>query len=163
MSPFSGNVGVTLKAYAYILRLGREGLIRVSENAVLAANYIRKRLEDRLLIPFNRICMHEFVASASELAARKDVHALDLAKALLDKGHHAPTVYFPLIVKEAVMIEPTETEAKENLDALVEAMIFIAEKAQEDPAWLRAAPRGTPVGRLDEVRAARQPDLAERG
>ncbi len=160
VSPFYGNFGVTLKAYAYILRLGREGLIRVSENAVLAANYIRKRLEDRLHIPFNRTCMHEFVASASELA-KKGVHALDLAKALLDKGHHSPTVYFPLIVKEAVMIEPTETESLETIDQFIDDLLAILDQAEADPASLHDAPLTTPVSRLDETKAARDMVLTQ--
>ncbi len=154
MAPFYGNFGVVLKAYAYILRLGREGLLRVSENAVLNANYMRKRLEGHLEIPFNRLCMHEFVASAVQ-QARNGVRALDIAKALLDKGHHAPTIYFPLIVKECLMFEPTETESKEMLDRFVDDLIEILETAERDPAALLAAPQTTPVGRLDETKAAR--------
>ena len=155
MAPFYGNFGVVLKAYAYILRLGREGLIRVSENAVLNANYLRKRLEEVLEIPFNRICMHEFVASADALAHKCGVRALDIAKALLDKGYHAPTIYFPLIVKECLMVEPTETESLETLDAFVNDMIDILETAEKDPASVHAAPIHTPVRRLDETKAAR--------
>jgi glycine dehydrogenase subunit 2 len=162
VAPFYGNFGVVLKAYAYILALGGEGLKRVAQDAVLAANYLRARLSDRWRVAFDRMCMHEVVMSAADQAALHGVTAVDVAKALIDEGFHPPTVYFPLVVKEAIMIEPTETESKENLDALVAAMIRIADKAQEDPAWLHAAPRSTPVGRLDEVRAARQPDLAER-
>ncbi len=160
VAPFYGNFGVTLKAYAYILRLGREGLIRVSENAVLSANYIRKRIEEKILIPFNRICMHEFVASASELAAR-GVHAIDLAKALLDRGYHAPTVYFPLIVKEAVMIEPTETESLETLDAFIDDFLDILAQADTDPESLLAAPVNTPASRMDETKAARDMVLTQ--
>ncbi|MGE4299690.1 MAG: aminomethyl-transferring glycine dehydrogenase subunit GcvPB [Desulfovibrionaceae bacterium] len=160
MAPFYGNFGVVLKAYAYILRLGREGLIRVSENAVLAANYLRKRLEEHLCIPFNRICMHEFVASAAG-QAEDGVRALDIAKALLDKGHHAPTIYFPLIVKECLMFEPTETESKETLDRFVDDLIAIVEQAKTDPDAVHAAPIHTPVGRLDETRAARSMVLTD--
>ncbi|MBI5524500.1 MAG: aminomethyl-transferring glycine dehydrogenase subunit GcvPB [Desulfarculus sp.] len=162
VAPFYGNFGVVLKAYAYILALGGEGLKRVAEDAVLAANYLRARLAPQWRVAVDRMCMHEVVFSAADQAAQHGVTAMDVAKALIDFGFHPPTVYFPLVVKEAIMIEPTETESKENLDAIVEAMAFIAKKAQEDPAWLHAAPRGTPVGRLDEVRAARQPDLAQR-
>jgi glycine dehydrogenase subunit 2 len=158
VAPFYGNFGVVLKAYAYILRLGREGLIRVSENAVLAANYVRKRLEEHLEIPYNRICMHEFVASAAK-QAEKGVRALDIAKALLDRGYHAPTVYFPLIVKECLMIEPTETENKETLDQFVDELIEIILKAETDPEALHRAPETTPVTRLDEVGAARNMEL----
>lgn len=154
MAPFYGNFGVLLKAYAYILRLGREGLTRVSEYAVLNANYLRKRLEEHLEIPYNRICMHEFVASAVQ-QAQNGVRALDIAKALLDKGHHAPTIYFPLIVKECLMIEPTETESKETLDQFVDDLIAILEQAESDPQAVQAAPQNTPVGRLDETKAAR--------
>ncbi|MDK2921158.1 MAG: glycine dehydrogenase subunit 2 [Desulfonauticus sp.] len=160
VAPFYGNFGVILKAYAYILRLGREGLIRVSEHAVLAANYLRKKLEDYLEIPYNRTCMHEFVASAVK-QAKKGVRALDIAKALLDKGHHAPTIYFPLIVKECLMIEPTETESKETLDRFVDDLIDILNTAEKYPEYLLQAPSKTPVRRLDEVKAARNMELVE--
>ena len=154
IAPFYGNFGVMLKAYAYILRLGREGLLRVSENAVLSANYLRKRLEKHLLIPYNRICMHEFVASALT-QAQKGVRAVDIAKALLDKGHYAPTVYFPLIVKECLMIEPTETESKATLDIFVDDLIDILMKVETDPESIKKSPQNMPVSRLDEVLAAR--------
>ena len=154
IAPFYGNFGVMLKAYAYILRLGRQGLIRASENAVLAANYLRKRLEDHLEIPYNRICMHEFVISAARQATN-GVRAIDIAKALLDKGHYAPTVYFPLIVKECLMVEPTETESKATLDQFVEDLIDIVRRAEDDPQSVAAAPQALPVKRLDEVQAAR--------
>lgn len=160
IAPFYGNFGVYLKAYAYILRLGREGLVRASENAVLAANYLRKRLEKHLEIPFNRVCMHEFVASAAK-QAQNGVRALDIAKALLDKGHYAPTIYFPLIVKECLMFEPTETESKETLDVFVDDLIEILTRAETDPESVCAAPVTMPVQRLDEVRAARNMDLVE--
>jgi len=161
VAPFYGNFGVALKAYAYILRLGAEGLTRVSENAVLAANYLRKRLEDSLDIPYNRMCMHEFVASACSAQKTCGVRALDIAKALLDRGIHAPTIYFPLIVKEALMVEPTETESKATLDAFVEVMKEIMELAATDPDRILAAPVNTPVGRLDETHAARAMEITD--
>jgi glycine dehydrogenase subunit 2 len=161
VAPFYGNFGVVLKAYAYMLRLGREGLIRVSENAVLAANYLRARLADRLDIPYNRVCAHEFVASAKNLADETGVRALDVAKALLSRGHHAPTVYFPLIVNEALMIEPTETEPREMLDAFVEDLSTILETARTDPGSVKDQPRGLPVTRLDETAAARNMELTD--
>ena len=160
MAPFYGNFGVVLKAYAYILRLGREGLIRVAEHAVLNANYMRKRLENAFEIPYNRICMHEFVASAAQ-QAQNGVRALDIAKALLDKGYHAPTIYFPLIVKECLMFEPTETESRETLDRFVDDLIAILETAAIDPAAIQACPTSTPVGRLDETKAARDMVLTD--
>ncbi len=160
IAPFYGNFGVILKAYAYILRLGREGIVRASENAVLAANYLRKRLEDVLEIPHDRICMHEFVASAAK-QAEKGVRALDIAKALLDKGHYAPTIYFPLIVKECLMFEPTETESKETLDGFVDDLIEILGRVETDAASIQNAPVTTPVQRLDEVRAARSMELVD--
>jgi glycine dehydrogenase subunit 2 len=155
MAPFYGNFGVYLKAYAYIVRLGREGLIRASENAVLAANYLRKRLENHFEIPHNRICMHEFTASAVK-QAEQGARAVDIAKALLDRGHHAPTVYFPQIVKECLMIEPTETENIGTLDRFVDDLIQIAEQAESDPEAVTAAPVNLPVSRLDETKAARE-------
>ena len=158
IAPFYGNFGVVLKAYAYILLLGKEGLIEVSEHAVLNANYIRVRLKDYYHLPYDRMCMHECVFSAIK-QARKGVHALDIAKALIDRGFHPPTMYFPTIVKEALMIEPTETESKETLDKFIEAMIEIAKLAEENPQVLKDAPVTTPVKRLDEVKAAREPDL----
>ncbi|MFZ5426692.1 MAG: aminomethyl-transferring glycine dehydrogenase subunit GcvPB [Thermodesulfobacteriota bacterium] len=160
VAPFYGNFGVVLKAYAYMLRMGREGLVRVSENAVLAANYLRKKLDGVLEVPFDRICMHEFVASA-EKQAQKGVRALDIAKALLDKGYHAPTVYFPLIVKECIMVEPTETESKETLDRFVADLRDILALAETDPAAVQAAPTTLPVTRLDETAAARNMHITE--
>jgi len=154
VAPFYGNFGVYLKAYAYMLRLGREGLIRATENAVLGANYMRKRLEDYFEVPYNRTCMHEFVLSAVN-QAKNGIRALDVAKALLDKGHHAPTIYFPLIVKECMMIEPTETESKETLDRFVDDLIEIAKLAEENPDFIKNAPVTLSVSRLDETKAAR--------
>ncbi|MGB2599613.1 MAG: aminomethyl-transferring glycine dehydrogenase subunit GcvPB [Candidatus Omnitrophota bacterium] len=159
ISQFYGNFGVMLKAYAYILLLGKEGLIDVSENAVLNANYIKSKLKDYYDIPYDRNCMHEFVLSASR-QAEKGVQALDIAKGLIDKGIHPPTVYFPLIVKEAMMIEPTETESKETLDWFIEVMIEFARLAESDPDAFKKFPDTTPVGRLDEVKAAKDMDLA---
>jgi len=161
VAPFYGNFGVVLKAYAYILRLGGEGLIRVSEAAVLAANYLRVKLAEAIEVPYNRICMHEFVASAEQLAATKHVRALDIAKALLDRGYHAPTIYFPLIVKEALMIEPTETESKQTLDAFVADLLDILAEAETDPEAVRACPKTLPVGRLDETQAARAMEITD--
>jgi glycine dehydrogenase subunit 2 len=154
ISSFYGNFSIILRAYAYMLLLGRDGMRRVSENAVLNANYIQARLKDCYAPAVGRLCMHECVLSASRQAA-KGVHALDVAKALIERGLHPPTIYFPLVVKEAMMIEPTETESKEQMDEFVDAMREIAELAERDPAQFSAMPRTTPVGRLDEVKAAR--------
>jgi glycine dehydrogenase subunit 2 len=160
VAPFYGNFGVVLKAYAYILRLGRAGLVRATENAVLAANYLRKRLDKVLEVPFDRVCMHEFVASACNMS-ECHVRALDIAKALLDKGYHAPTIYFPLIVKEALMFEPTETESLDTLDQFADDLIAILAEAEKDPAFVTGAPRTLPVSRLDETRAARNMELTD--
>jgi len=159
IAPFYGNFGVILKAYAYLCTLGWEGLVRISENAVLNANYIRAKLADYYDQQYDRTCMHECVFSATR-QAENGVHALDIAKALIDRGFHPPTMYFPLIVKEALMIEPTETESKEQLDEFIAAMIEIAKLAETDPAEVTKCPVTTPVKRLDETKAARDPDLA---
>jgi len=159
IAPFYGNFAVILKAYVYIRMLGADGLERVAENAVLNANYVKEKLKDYYDIPYPQKCMHEFVLSATR-QAKKGVRALDIAKALIDRGFHPPTIYFPLIVHEAMMIEPTETESLETLDAFIEAMIEIAKLAETDPEKIKSCPQTTPVGRLDETRAARQPDLA---
>jgi glycine dehydrogenase subunit 2 len=155
---FYGNFGVFIKAYTYIRMLGAEGLRQVSEDAVLAANYLLARLRKVYPLPYDRTCMHEFVLSGP-LPQAPDVHTLDIAKRLMDYSFHPPTIYFPLIVPEALMIEPTETESKETLDAFVKAMLNIAEEAQENPDLLHQAPHTAPVTRLDEVGAARQPRL----
>lgn len=160
VAPFQGNFLVWLRAYAYMLRLGKDGLSRASDYAVLNANYMRKLLEKHLDIPYNRICMHEFVASAVNLAPQ-GVKALDLAKALLDKGYHAPTIYFPLIVKECLMFEPTETESKETLDVFCNDLIAIIEQAKKDPEAVIACPVTLPVRRLDETKAAKEMILTE--
>jgi glycine dehydrogenase subunit 2 len=156
---FFGNMGVVVRAYAYIKALGAEGLTRVGKAAVVNANYLRKRLEKVLTIPHPGPCMHEFVASADKQKA-KGVSAMDIAKVLLDEGFHAPTTYFPLIVSEALMIEPTETETQETLDAFADAIEKIDRLVDEKgPEWFAEAPRTTPVTRLDEVAAARHPVL----
>lgn len=154
IAPFYGNFGVILKSLAYMMLLGKKGLQEAAEYAVLNANYCRVRLGKYFEIPYNRICMHEFVLSAQK-QKKKGISALDMAKYLIDKGFHPPTVYFPLIVKEALMIEPTETESKETLEGFIEAMIEIAELAQKDPQRLKRAPESAPVKRLDETKAAR--------
>ncbi len=154
---FYGNTGVIVRAAAYIHTMGRDGLALASQLAVLNANYCRKGLEKALDIPYNSLCKHEFVASARKLKEHYGVTATDIAKGLIDKGIHPPTVYFPLIVHEALMIEPTETENRETLDHFISTVIELAKKGMEDPEFLRAAPVSTPVGRLDEVLAARNP------
>ncbi|HBA88096.1 MAG TPA: aminomethyl-transferring glycine dehydrogenase subunit GcvPB [Geobacter sp.] len=154
VSDFFGNFGVMARAYAYITLLGREGLIEVSEQAVLNANYMMARLKEAYDLPFDKTCMHECVFSASR-QLKDGVHAIDIAKYLIDRGYHPPTVYFPLNVKEAIMIEPTETESKETMDAFIEVMLEAAKLAQEKPELLHEAPVTMPVGRLDETRAAR--------
>jgi glycine dehydrogenase subunit 2 len=161
IAPFYGNFGVILRAYAYIRMLGRDGLPRVAQNAVLNANYVREKLRPFYDLPYGQLCKHEVVLSASRQAA-VGVRALDIAKALIDRGMHPPTMYFPMIVPEALMIEPTETESRETLDAFIGYMKEIAELAKTDPEAVRRCPTSTPVGRLDETRAARQPDLAMR-
>lgn len=153
---FFGNVGVLLRAYVYICTHGPDGLKRLSENAVLNANYLLSRVKHILPVPQGDRCMHEFVATASKLKREKDISAMDIAKRLLDYGFHAPTVYFPLTVPEAMMMEPTESESKETLDAFAEVLFRITE---EDPSLLHDAPHTTSVSRPDEVRAARQPIL----
>jgi glycine dehydrogenase subunit 2 len=162
IAPFYGNFAVCLKALAYILMLGAEGLARVSENAVLNANYLMHSLKEDYDVPYQKTCMHECVLSAKK-QAEAGVHAIDIAKALIDAGFHPPTVYFPLIVKEAMMIEPTETESMETLDAFIGAMKKIAAAAKANPDELRTAPRTTPVGRLDETKAARDMDVCFKG
>jgi glycine dehydrogenase subunit 2 len=156
---FYGNVGVLVKAYAYIRAHGADGLYRVSENAIINANYMMTKLKKYYNLPHARTCMHEFVLSADKQKKQNDVRALDIAKRLLDYGYHAPTVYFPLIVSEALMIEPTETESKETLDKFIEKMIEIAQDAESNPDAVKESPKSTPVSRLDEVTAARKPNL----
>jgi len=152
---FFGHFGVIVRAYTYIRMLGAAGLRAAADHAVLNANYIRVNLEKLYPIPFNRICMHEFVAEG-HWDDVPEIHALDIAKRLMDYGFHPPTNYFPLIVHEALMIEPTETESKQSLDAFIDAMQKIAGEAREEPQLLKTAPHKTPFGRLDEVQAAKQ-------
>ncbi len=155
---FYGSFGVLVRAYAYIRGLGAAGLRRVGENAIINANYLRVRLMQAYELPFERSCMHEFVLTGRRQKA-KGVRTLDIAKRLIDRGFHPPTVYFPLIVEEALMIEPTETESKETLDAFADAMLEIAREAEESPEVVKASPTTTVIGRLDEVAAARRPKL----
>jgi len=156
---FYGNFNVVVKAYAYIRSLGAEGLTRASEMAVLNANYIKEKLKSYYDLPYDRVCMHECVFSGKRQVAESGVHTSDIAKRLIDFGYHPPTIYFPLIVPEALMIEPTETESKETLDAFCEAMMEISREAKENPQRVKDAPLTTPVRRLDEVLAARKPDV----
>ncbi|MCY2995721.1 MAG: aminomethyl-transferring glycine dehydrogenase subunit GcvPB [Planctomycetota bacterium] len=153
---FFGNVGVLLRAYCYLRTHGADGLRQVSEHAVLNANYLLSRVQQCLPVPQGNRCMHEFVATASALKKEKGVTAMDVAKRLLDYGYHAPTVYFPLTVSESMMIEPTETESKETLDAFAETLLRIVEEPAE---LLHEAPHTTPISRPDEVTAARKPVL----
>ncbi|HUJ55493.1 MAG TPA: aminomethyl-transferring glycine dehydrogenase subunit GcvPB [Gaiellaceae bacterium] len=152
---FTGPFGVFVRSYAFMRMYGPR-LREMSEVAVLNANYVLARLKDAYELPFDRLCMHEFVLSARALKREHGVTALDVAKRLMDYGFHPPTIYFPLIVPEALMIEPTETETKETLDAFCEAMLAIAREAAEEPELLHEAPHARPVRRLDEVRAAKQ-------
>ncbi|HEX9362312.1 MAG TPA: aminomethyl-transferring glycine dehydrogenase subunit GcvPB [Candidatus Dormibacteraeota bacterium] len=153
---FYGNFGMLVRAYTYILAMGGDGLSQASEDAVLSANYLRKLLENDLQMPHEGPCMHEFVASAHNLSTNGGVRALDIAKALLDREFYAPTVYFPLVVSEAIMVEPTETESKATLDAFAGAVKEIVAQARSDPQSLHEEPKKLPVGRLDEVAAARR-------
>ena len=159
MGAFHGNFGALARAYAYITTLGNEGISDISRDAVINANYIMSQLKDCYDLPYDRSCMHEVVFSARSLRRDCGVSALDVAKRLIDYGIHPPTMYFPLIVEEALMIEPTETESKETLDYFIEVMRAIAQEAQADPDALHAAPHDAPNTRLDEARAARRPDL----
>ncbi len=158
ISGFHGNFGVLVRAYTYIRTLGAAGIKSISGNAVLNANYLLRALEDVYHLPYHRTCMHEVVLSADWQRAR-DVSGLDVAKRLLDYGFHAPTMYFPLIVHEALMIEPTESENRDTLDAFIEAMREINRESERDPDLVRQAPHTTPVSRLDEAGAARRPNL----
>ncbi|MFQ5749088.1 MAG: aminomethyl-transferring glycine dehydrogenase subunit GcvPB [Planctomycetota bacterium] len=160
---FHGNFLVLLRAYAYLKRLGAEGLPRVAENAVLNANYLRVKVNERWRVPFDRICMHEFVARPTRAIREQGVRTLDVAKRLIEYGYHPPTIYFPLVVPEALMIEPTETETRQTLDAFARTLNRIADEALSGPEALRAAPRNTPVGRVDEARAVKNPRLRHPG
>ncbi|MGE5591294.1 MAG: aminomethyl-transferring glycine dehydrogenase subunit GcvPB [Bacillota bacterium] len=159
---FYGNFGVLVRAYAYIRAYGPEGLKEVSEYAVLNANYVLAKLKGAYDLPFERLCKHEFVISAKNLKTKYGVRTLDVAKRILDHGYHPPTIYFPLIVEEALMIEPTESESKQTLDGFVDTMLDIAREAELDPEKAKGAPYATVVGRLDEATAARKPNLRYR-
>lgn len=153
---FNGNFAVLVRAYTYIRLSGEDGLVRVAENSVINANYLKAKLEKVYPLKYPRSCMHEFVAMGN---FAEGVNTLDIAKRMIDYGYHPPTIYFPLIVPEALMIEPTETESKETLDAFVEVMLKIAEEAKGNPELLHKAPHSAPLSRLDEVAAARNPIL----
>ena len=155
---FFGNFGVAVKAYAYILSMGAEGLKSASEAAVLNANYIRVKLKDYFDLAYDAVCMHEAIFSGKR-QKEYGVSTLDIAKRLMDYGYHPPTIYFPLIVKEAMMIEPTETESRETLDGFIEAMIAIAKESAADPDTVKSAPSTTEISRPDEGKAAREPVL----
>ena len=163
VSGFHGNFGVILRAYSYILMLGRENLRMAGKFATLGANYIKESLKDCYKLPIPTVCKHEFVFDGLVNDGARDGVAgattLDVAKRLLDYGFHAPTIYFPLLFHQAIMIEPTETESLETLDAFIEVMRRIAAEAAEDPDILHKAPHNTPIGRPDETAAARQPIL----
>lgn len=162
VKPFYGNFGIYLRAYTYIRSMGPDGLKQVSEYAVLNANYMMRRLEEEYELPFKQHCKHEFVLSGSK-QKKLGVRTLDIAKRLLDFGYHPPTIYFPLIVEEALMIEPTETESKETLDGFIDAMLQIAKEAKETPEVVQEAPHNTVVKRMDETTAARKPILRYTG
>ena len=161
LKAFYGNYGMFIRAYTYIRMLGPDGLRAVSENAVLNANYLKARVEEHYRLAVDRVCMHEFVVHGD--IPDTDVRALDVSKRLIDYGHHPPTNYFPLIVHDALMIEPTETESKQILDSFAEALITISEEARTNPDLLHDAPHSTPVSRLDEVKAVRKPILCYKG
>jgi len=160
---FYGNFNVMVKAYTYIRSLGPDGLKRASEIAVLNANYVKEKLKPYYDLAYDRVCMHECVFSGRRQVKESGVHTSDIAKRLLDYGYHPPTIYFPMIVPEAIMIEPNETESKETLDAFCDTMIAIAHEAKGNPDLVRSAPLTTPVRRLDDVKAAREPDVCWKG
>jgi glycine cleavage system P protein (glycine dehydrogenase) subunit 2 len=163
---FQGNYGVFVRSYAYILSLGSDGLQEASETAVLNANYLMARLRELcgeyLPVAYDRTCMHEFVLTGGPMKRKLGIRTLDLAKRLLDHDFHPPTVYFPLLVDEALLIEPTETETRETLDAFAEGVAEILREAAEDPEIARGAPYDTPVRRLDEAGAAKRPVIRQR-
>ena len=158
MKAFYGNFSIMVRAYAYIRRMGRDGLKRASEAAILNANYIKEKLKGTYHLAFDEPCMHECVFS-DKIQLGDGVSTLDVAKRLIDYGYHPPTIYFPLVVHGAIMIEPTETETVETLDKFIEVMKAIAEEAKTDPEILKNAPTRTKVKRVDETRAAREPVL----
>ena len=155
---FYGNVGVLLRAYTYLRTLGHAGVLRTGRAAIINANYLKVKLQSEFPVPFNQHCLHEFVVTLKALKAQ-GISAMDVAKRLLDYGFYAPTVYFPLIVEEALMIEPTETESKDTLEHFAQALLRIAEEARTNPELVRGAPQRMPVGRVDDVKAAREPNL----
>ncbi|MBW1744710.1 MAG: aminomethyl-transferring glycine dehydrogenase subunit GcvPB, partial [Deltaproteobacteria bacterium] len=159
VAAFHGSFGVMIKAYSYIRSMGPENLKKASQLAVLNANYVKERLKGTLHLPYDRPCMHECVFSDKHQGPQK-ITTMDMAKRLIDYGFHPPTVYFPLVVHGAIMIEPTETESKEDLDGFVAAFEAIVQEAKDNPELLRKAPRKCKVTRLDEVTAARKPCLA---
>jgi glycine dehydrogenase subunit 2 len=161
LKAFHGNYGMFIRAYTYIRMMGPDGLRAVSENAVLNANYLKAKISKHFALAVERTCMHEFVVHGD--IPGTDVHALDVSKRLIDYGQHPPTNYFPLIVHDALMIEPTETESKEAMDAFAEALITINQEAISNPELLHSAPHTTPVTRLDEVKAVRNPVLCYKG
>ena len=156
---YQGSTGVFVRAWAYIRAHGGSGLRQVSEDAVLAANYLRARVGEAYGLPYDGPCKHEFVATAAAIKEATGVRTLDIAKRLIDHGYHPPTIYIPLIVEEGLLIEPTETESLENLDAFADAINAVAEEARDDPELVKSAPHDSPVRRLDEATAARKPDL----
>ncbi|WP_173916168.1 aminomethyl-transferring glycine dehydrogenase subunit GcvPB [Halobacillus sp. Marseille-Q1614] len=158
VKPYYGNFGINVRAYTYIRTMGAEGLKKVSEYAVLNANYMMRRLQKEYELPFDQHCKHEFILSGKH-QKKLGVRTLDIAKRLLDFGYHPPTIYFPINVEEAIMAEPTETESKETLDAFIDAMLQIAEEAKENPEIVQEAPHTTIVSRMDETKAARKPVL----
>ncbi len=158
VKPYYGNFGINVRAYAYIRTMGPDGLKQVSRDAVLNANYLLRRLAPYYDVPFNQHCKHEFVLSGKR-QKKLGVRTLDIAKRLLDFGYHPPTIYFPIIIEECMMIEPTETEAKETLDEFADALIQIAKETEENPEVVQQAPHTTIIKRLDETRAARKPVL----
>ncbi|MBI5328882.1 MAG: aminomethyl-transferring glycine dehydrogenase subunit GcvPB [Deltaproteobacteria bacterium] len=162
LKAFYGNFAIMARAYSYIRAMGHDGLKKASEMAVLNANYIREKLKGHYYLPYNQTCMHESVFS-DKFQSEKDVHTIDIAKRLMDYGFHPPTIYFPLIVSGAIMIEPTETETKETLDSFINAMISIAQGTKDNPDIVKNAPHTTQIGRLDETRAARNPILRWKG
>jgi glycine dehydrogenase subunit 2 len=164
---FQGNYGVFVRSYAYIRSLGADGLKEMSETAVLNANYLLARLREEgvaqyLPVAYDRLCMHEFVLSGAPMKRELKIKTLDLAKRLLDHGVHPPTVYFPLLVDEALLVEPTETETKETLDAFADVIAEILREAKDDPTIAQTAPHTTPVRRLDEAGAAKRPVIRQK-
>ena len=159
LGTFHGNFGAMVRAYVYIRTLGNTGISAISTDAVINANYLLNQLKDYYHLPFDRHCLHEVVLSAKNLKRDYGITTLDVSKRLIDYGIHPPTVYFPLIVEEALLIEPTETESLETLDSFIDVMKAIALEAKNDPDLLRSAPHNTPNSRLDEANAARKPNL----